>query len=277
MLIRNDLLNEHIKHWLKEDVGNFDLTSQIIVEPGVSSTFNLIAREPTIISGLEVARAIFYQVDHELEFKPLCSDKDQVKTGGKVASISGKASAILTAERIVLNILQRMCGIATMTAKYVKEISHTNACLVDTRKTTPGLRLFEKYAFYCGGGKNHRFGLDSGVMLKDNHLALVDNISEAVSAVKDRAPILTKIEVECDKISQVREAMTAGADLIMLDNMNLAEMEKAVKLVSGKVPLECSGGVNLNNIRKKAETGVNYISVGSITQSACCIDIGLDV
>ena len=277
MLIRNDLLNEHIKHWLKEDVGNFDLTSQIIVEPGVSSTFNLIAREPTIISGLEVARAIFYQVDHELEFKPLCSDKDQVKTGGKVASISGKASAILTAERIVLNILQRMCGIATMTAKYVKEISHTNACLVDTRKTTPGLRLFEKYAFYCGGGKNHRFGLDSGVMLKDNHLALVDNISEAVSAVKDRAPILTKIEVECDKISQVREAMTAGADLIMLDNMSLAKMERAVKLVSGKVPLECSGGVNLNNIRKKAETGVNYISVGSITQSACCIDIGLDV
>ena len=206
MLIRNDLLNEHIKHWLKEDVGNFDLTSQIVVEPGVSSTFNLIAREPTIISGLDVARAIFYQVDHELEFKPLCSDKDQVKTGGKVASISGKASAILTAERVVLNILQRMCGIATMTAKYVKEISHTNACLVDTRKTTPGLRLFEKYAFYCGGGHNHRFGLDSGVMLKDNHLALVDNISKAVRAVKDRAPILTKIEVECDKISQVRAA-----------------------------------------------------------------------
>ena len=277
MLITNDLLDEHIKYWLKEDVGNFDLTSQIIVEPGVSSTFNLIAREPAIISGLDVARAIFSEVDRELEFKPLCSDKDQVKTGGKVASISGKASAILTAERVVLNILQRMCGIATMTAKYVKEISHTNACLVDTRKTTPGLRLFEKYAFYCGGGKNHRFGLDSGVMLKDNHIALVDNISEAVRAVKDRAPILTKIEVECDKISQVREAMTAGADLIMLDNMNLAEMERAVKLVSGKVPLECSGGVNLNNIREKAETGVNYISVGSITQSACCIDIGLDV
>ena len=163
-----------------------------------------------------------------------------------------------------------------MTAKYVKEISHTNACLVDTRKTTPGLRLFEKYAFYCGGGKNHRFGLDSGVMLKDNHLALADNISKAVRAVKDRAPILTKIEVECDKISQVRAAMTAGADLIMLDNMNLVEMEKAVKLVSGKVPLECSGGVNLNNIGKKAETGVDYISVGAITQSVNCVDIGLD-
>ena len=276
MLIRNELLDEHIKHWLKEDVGSFDLTSQIIIDPSVSSTFNLIAREPTIISGLEVARAIFCQVDHELVFKPLCRDKDQVKTGDKFASITGNASTILTAERVVLNIVQRMCGIATMTAKYVKEISHTNACLVDTRKTTPGLRLFEKYAFYCGGGKNHRFGLDSGVMLKDNHLALVDDISEAVRIVKNRAPILTKIEVECDNISQVRAAMTAGADLIMLDNMNLAEMQRAVKLVGGKVPLECSGGVNLNNIREKAETGVNYISVGAITQSASCIDIGLD-
>ena len=175
-----------------------------------------------------------------------------------------------------MNILQRMCGIATMTAKFAEKISDTKAVLVDTRKTTPGLRLLEKYAFYCGGGKNHRFGLDSGVMLKDNHIALVGNIFEAVRLAKERTPILTKIEVECETLAQVKDAMAAGADLIMLDNMITKEMKSAVKLVNGKIPIECSGGVNINNIKQKAETGVDYISVGRITQSVPCIDIGLD-
>ena len=215
--------------------------------------------------------------DSELEFETFCNDKDRVKSGFKIAVVSGNASAILTAERVVLNILQRMCGIATITNDYVKAISHTKARLVDTRKTTPGLRLFEKYAFYCGGGGNHRFGLDSGVMLKDNHIALFGNIFEAVKRIKERAPILTKVEVECDTVPQVEASINAGADLIMLDNMSTSEMKRAVDLVNDSIPLECSGNVNLDNIGEKAMTGVNYVSVGAITQSARCIDIGLDV
>jgi nicotinate-nucleotide pyrophosphorylase (carboxylating) len=277
MLVNNNILKDLIRNWLKEDVGNFDLTTQLIVNPESQNTFNLIARETAVVSGIEVARLIFQQVDHELEFEQFCKDKEKVKNGFKMATIRGKAAAVLTAERVVLNVLQRMCGIATMTAKFVEEISHTKAFLVDTRKTTPGLRLIEKHAFHCGGGKNHRFGLDSGVMLKDNHIALIGNIVEAIKLVKDRVPILTKIEVECDTLAQVKEALGANADLIMLDNMSVKEMEIAVKLVNGKIPLECSGGVNISNIRKKAETGVNYISVGMITQSADCIDIGLDI
>ena len=277
MLINNNLLIDYTKNWLKEDVGNFDLTSQIIIDPGIHKTFNLVVREPAIISGLEVAQSIFHQVDSELEFETFCNDKDRVKSGFKIAVVSGNASAILTAERVVLNILQRMCGIATITNDYVKAISHTKARLVDTRKTTPGLRLFEKYAFYCGGGGNHRFGLDSGVMLKDNHIALFGNIFEAVKRIKERAPILTKVEVECDTVPQVEASINAGADLIMLDNMSSSEMERAVNLVNNSIPLECSGNVNLDNIGEKAMTGVNYISVGAITQSARCIDIGLDV
>ena len=277
MLMNNNILKDLIRNWLKEDVGNFDLTTQLIVNPKSQNTFNLIAREAAVVSGIEVARLIFQQVDHELEFKQFCKDKEKVNNGFKMATIRGNAAAVLTAERVVLNVLQRMCGIATMTAKFVEEISHTKAFLVDTRKTTPGLRLIEKHAFHCGGGKNHRFGLDSGVMLKDNHIALIGNIVEAIKLVKDRVPILTKIEVECDTLAQVKEALGANADLIMLDNMSVKEMEIAVKLVNGKIPLECSGGVNISNIRKKAETGVNYISVGMITQSADCIDIGLDI
>ena len=201
---------------------------------------------------------------------------DEVTSGTKIASISGRASSILTAERVALNIFQRMCGIATLAAAYVKEISSTTATLVDTRKTTPGLRSLEKYAFYCGGGKNHRFGLDSGVMLKDNHIALVGDLSKAVKVVKDQIPILLKVEVECETLNHVKNALDAGADLIMLDNMSLEAMRDAVLLVNGRIPLECSGGVNLRNIKEKAETGVNFISVGAITQSANCIDIGLD-
>ena len=276
MLINKNLLIEYIKNWLREDVGNFDLTTQIIVDSGVQNTFNLVARQNSKICGLEVARLVFEEVDNELEFRAFCQDKDEVKSGFRIASITGNAAAILTAERVVLNILQRMCGIATMTAKFAEKISDTKAVLVDTRKTTPGLRLLEKYAFYCGGGKNHRFGLDSGVMLKDNHIALVGNIFEAVRLAKERAPILTKIEVECETLAQVKDAMAAGADLIMLDNMITKEMKSAVKLVNGKIPIECSGGVNINNIKQKAETGVDYISVGRITQSVPCIDIGLD-
>ena len=276
MLMNKNLLIDQVNNWLREDIGNFDLTSQILIEPGTKSVFHLIAREYTVISGLEVVSLIFDQVDNGLKFETFYSDMDDVTSGTKIASISGRASSILTAERVALNIFQRMCGIATLAAAYVKEISSTTATLVDTRKTTPGLRSLEKYAFYCGGGKNHRFGLDSGVMLKDNHIALVGDLSKAVKVVKDQIPILLKVEVECETLNHVKNALDAGADLIMLDNMSLEAMRDAVLLVNGRIPLECSGGVNLRNIKEKAETGVNFISVGAITQSANCIDIGLD-
>ena len=276
MLMNKNLLIEKVNNWLREDIGNFDLTSQILIEPGTKGVFHLIAREPAVISGLEVVSLIFDQVDNGLKFETFHSDMDEVTSGAKIASISGQASSILTAERVALNIFQRMCGIATLAAAYVQEISSTSATLVDTRKTTPGLRSLEKYAFYCGGGKNHRFGLDSGVMLKDNHLALVGDLSKAVKGVKSQMPILLKVEVECETLVHVKKALDAGADLIMLDNMSLEEMRDAVLLVNGRIPLECSGGVTLRNIKEKAETGVNFISVGAITQSANCIDIGLD-
>ena len=276
MLMNKNLLIDQVNNWLREDIGNFDLTSQILIGPGTKSVFHLIAREPTVISGLEVVSLIFDQIDNDLKFETFYSDMDEVTSGAKIASISGQASSILTAERVALNIFQRMCGIATLAAAYVQEISGTSATLVDTRKTTPGLRSLEKYAFYCGGGKNHRFGLDSGVMLKDNHIALVGDLSKAVKLVKSRMPILLKVEVECETLVHVKKALDAGADLIMLDNMSLEEMRDAVLLVNGRIPLECSGGVTLRNIKEKAETGVNFISVGAITQSANCIDIGLD-
>ena len=276
MLMNKNLLIDQVNNWLREDIGNFDLTSQILIGPGTQSVFHLIAREPTVISGLEVVSLIFNQIDNDLKFETFYSDMDEVTIGAKIASISGQASSILTAERVALNIFQRMCGIATLAAAYVQEISSTSAALVDTRKTTPGLRSLEKYAFYCGGGKNHRFGLDSGVMLKDNHIALVGDLSKAVKVVKSRMPILLKVEVECETLVHVKKALDAGADLIMLDNMSLEEMRDAVLLVNGRIPLECSGGVTLRNIKEKAETGVNFISVGAITQSANCIDIGLD-
>jgi nicotinate-nucleotide pyrophosphorylase (carboxylating) len=193
-----------------------------------------------------------------------------------LARIRGPARALLTGDRTALNILQHMSGIATLTAQYVAQISHTKARLVDTRKTTPGLRMFEKHAVTLGGGRNHRLGLDGGVMIKDNHIAVCGSIAAAVARAREGIPLLSKIEVECDHFEQVGEALAAGADVIMLDNMDLDTMRRAVALVAGKVPLEASGGVNLATIGGIAETGVDFISVGRITQSAPAVDIGFD-
>jgi nicotinate-nucleotide pyrophosphorylase (carboxylating) len=182
----------------------------------------------------------------------------------------------LTGERSALNILQRLCGIATETARYGKEIEGTTARLIDTRKTTPGLRMLEKHAVTCGGGLNHRLGLDNGVMLKDNHIAIAGSIEKAVERVKKHLPVLTKIEVECDRLDQVAQAITAGADVIMLDNMSLEDMRIAVKMINGVAKVEASGGINITTIRQVALTGVDYISTSKITQAAPAVDIGLD-
>ena len=196
--------------------------------------------------------------------------------GEPLARVHGPAQGILTAERVALNILQRLSGIATETARYVAEIGNHRACLVDTRKTTPGLRMLEKHAVQCGGARNHRLGLDSGVMLKDNHIAVAGSIAAAVERARAAVPILTRIEVECDRLDQVDEALAAGADTILLDNMPLEVMRTAVARVGGRVPLEASGGVRFERIRAIAETGVDFISCGRLTQGSPAVDIGLD-
>jgi nicotinate-nucleotide pyrophosphorylase (carboxylating) len=200
----------------------------------------------------------------------------RVDKGTRLLTVSGSARSIVTAERPTLNILQRMCGIATETARYRAEIEGTSACLIDTRKTTPGLRMLEKHAVVCGGGVNHRLGLDNGVMLKDNHIAVAGSITNAVKRARQKLPILTKIEVECDRLEQVREAADAGADVIMLDNMPVAQMPEAVRIVAGRAKIEASGGIRIDTIRAIAMTGVDYISTSKITQSAPAVDIGLD-
>ncbi len=276
MLIDRRKLEKLIDLWLDEDCNYFDLTAKIMVDDGAVASFAMNAREPVVLSGLPVAEMIFRRLDPDCRFEASGRDGDRIAAGATFATVSGNAQALLTAERVALNLVQRLSGIAGLTADYVREIEGTGAFLVDTRKTTPGLRMLEKYAVTCGGGRNHRLGLDNGIMLKDNHIAVAGSIAAAVARAKAHAPVLTKIEVECDRLEQVREALEAGADVIMLDNMSNAEMREAVAFVAGRVPLECSGGVRLETIRGKAETGVDFISVGRITQSAPCVDIGLD-
>ena len=262
--------------WLAEDVGHGDLTTQLMVPPEANARFAINAREPLTLAGIEVAARVFAKVDPSVAVRMERRDGETVAAGTRLAAVEGRAQAILTAERTALNILQHLSGIATLTAAYVAAIEGTGARLADTRKTTPGLRGLEKYAVRCGGGQNHRLALDGGVMLKDNHIALAGSIDAAVQLVRRDAPLLTKIEVECESLEQVAEAVEAGADVIMLDNMADAEMREAVALVAGRALVECSGGVRLETIRAKAQTGVDVISVGRITQSAPACDIGLD-
>lgn len=269
-------LDALIDAWLDEDVGHGDLTTEIMIDRSATGAFALTARQPFVVAGLEVALAVFRRLDPALDIAAACEDGARLDKGAVLARIEGRAQPILTAERVALNILQRLCGVATLTAEYAAAIEGTGAVLVDTRKTTPGLRMLEKHAVVCGGGRNHRLGLDGGVMLKDNHIAVAGGLAAAVAHAKAQAPLLTKIEVECDTLDQVDEALAAGADVIMLDNMSNADMSEAVRRVGGAALLECSGGVTLETIRAKAETGVDVISVGRITQSAPAVDIGLD-
>jgi nicotinate-nucleotide pyrophosphorylase (carboxylating) len=265
-----------IDTWLTEDIGYCDLTVQLMIEPDEVGHFHMNAREPLCVAGIEVAADVFRRYDPRLALDIHVKDGGTVAAGTVLGTIRGPAQGILTAERTALNILQRLCGIATETAKYVKVIAGTKARLIDTRKTTPGLRMLEKHAVACGGGLNHRLGLDNGVMIKDNHIAVCGSIALAVQRARTRLPTLTKIEVECDRLEQVEEALAARADVIMLDNMSTADMRTAVERVAGRIPLEASGGIRLETIRAIAETGVDYISTSRITQSASAMDVGLD-
>lgn len=262
--------------WLAEDIGSCDLTCQVMIDGDANGAFRMNAREPMTVAGIEVGAMVFEHYDPTLKVKVSVKDGERVTSGTELLKVSGAARSVLTGERTALNIVQHLSGIATETAKYVTEIAGTRAKLIDTRKTTPGLRMLEKHAVVCGGGANHRLGLDGGVMIKDNHIAVAGSITAAIARARAGVPALTKIEVECDRLDQVREALAAKADVIMVDNMALEDMREAVKIVDGRIPIEASGGVRLNTIRAIAETGVDFISTSRITQAAQAVDIGLD-
>ncbi len=269
-------VREQVARFIAEDVGQFDLTSNIMVDAEVDGVFYINAREPIVLSGVDVARIVFEYGVPNVETEIFVKDGTHVDTGTCLMKVAGKARDILIVERTALNIMQHMSGIATETAKYVKAIEGTGCQLIDTRKTTPGLRMLEKHAVVCGGGRNHRLALDSGILVKDNHISVFGSMTAAIKRARSMVPVLSKVEVECDTLEQVKEALEAGAEMILLDNMEPDMMREAVKIVDGRIPLEASGGINLDTVRPKAESGVNFISVGRITQSSRAVDIGLD-
>jgi nicotinate-nucleotide pyrophosphorylase (carboxylating) len=269
-------LSEFVRRVLAEDLGSGgDVTSKATIEPFARFAAEMNCREPIVIAGLDIAIAFFRTLDREVRIERLVSDGDKVDAGTVLLRLEGNARAMLAAERSALNTLQHLSGIATMTRRYVETIEGTGATLLDTRKTIPGLRLLEKYAARMGGAENHRMRMDDGLLIKDNHVGVAGGVAEAVRAAKAYDSGL-QIQVEVDRIEQIEPALEAGAERLLLDNMKPDILREAVKLVAGRVPLEASGGVNLDTIRGIAETGVDYISVGRITQSAPAVDIGLD-
>ena len=257
-----------------EDIGPGDVTAASVIPKDARLTATMNAREDIVLAGLPLIQPIFARLDQNAEVTLFAEDGQQVSADSKIATISGSARALLSAERTGLNILQHLSGISTLTHKYVDTISGTDAKLLDTRKTIPGLRKLAKYAAACGGAVNHRMGLYDAVMIKDNHIAVAGSVQVAVAAAV--AAGQTQIQVECDTLDQVREALEAGATSLLLDNMHPAVLREAVSIVEGRIPLEASGGVTLETIRPIAETGVDFISVGRLTQSAPAVDIGLD-
>jgi nicotinate-nucleotide pyrophosphorylase (carboxylating) len=262
---------------LAEDIGSGDVTSNGLLGPHELCSADLVLKEAGVVCGLDAAAAVFRALDGKVEIEAAVADGDLVEDPPAVLlRLEGRARAVLAAERTALNLLGRLCGIATLTRRYVDEVEGIDVGLLDTRKTTPGLRALEKYAVRCGGGRNHRQGLYDGILVKDNHLRLAGGIGPAVLRLRASA-LGFPIEVECDTLEQVREALAASADRILLDNMSLAEMRQAVILANGRATLEASGGVRLETVRAIAETGVDVISIGALTHSARSLDVSLEV
>lgn len=266
-----------VKAALMEDIGSGDITTLLTTPVNYDATATMTAKEEGVVAGIELARAIFKLVDPAIIFDPCIVDGAHVKPGDHIAVIAGNARGVLTAERVSLNFIQQASGVATLTAKYVELVSHTNAKIVDTRKTVPGLRRLQKYAVTLGGGYNHRFGLDDGILIKDNHIAAAGGITPAITSAKQSAPHTLKIEIEVTDLAQLQEAIEAGADIVMLDNMPLEIMREAVKIANGRVTLEASGGVNLETVKAIAEAGVDIISVGALTHSPAALDISMNI
>ncbi len=258
--------------WLAEDVGTGDVTTLALIDEDVTCKAVVLAKEPGVICGLEIASAVFAELG--VGFDPLLAEGAQVERG-PIADVEGPARGVLTGERLALNLIGRLSGIATLTRRYVDAVEGTGATILDTRKTTPGLRALEKHAVATGGATNHRFGLDDGVLVKDNHLRLTGGIAPAIAALGAATDL--PVEVEAESVEQVREAVEAGADTILLDNMSTDELREAVALVAGRAKLEASGGVNLETVRAIAETGVDFISVGALTHSVRSLDVSLEV
>jgi nicotinate-nucleotide pyrophosphorylase (carboxylating) len=266
--------------FLAEDIGRGDITTEAVLLPGVTARGRFLAKQDLVVAGIEVADAVFAVLDPDAEIEAFVSDGDGVKRGDIFARVNGPAEVLLTAERTALNVLQHLCGIATLTRAFVEAVAGTKAQIVDTRKTLPGLRMLEKYAVLVGGGRNHRFGLDDGVLIKDNHIGLAGSVQTAVERVRKSAGHLHKIEVEAASLEDLREALTAGADVILLDNMGPEMVSEAVAIArqsSPTVVLEASGGITLENVRAYAEAGVDYISVGALTHSAPAADISFKI
>ena len=269
-------LDEFVTRVLAEDLGTGgDVTSVATIAPDAHFTAEMNARQALVVAGIEIAAPFFRALDREVQIELLAGEGDRVEHGTALMRLSGNARAMLAAERSALNTLQHLSGIATLTRQFVDAIAGTGAVLLDTRKTVPGLRILEKFASRMGGAQNHRMRLDDGVLIKDNHVAVCGGVAEAVRRAK-AADMGLQVQVEVDRIDQIEPALAAGADRLLLDNMDPAMLREAVKLVAGRVPLEASGGVTLETIRFLAETGVDFISVGRITQSAPAVDIGLD-
>ncbi|HZF02609.1 MAG TPA: carboxylating nicotinate-nucleotide diphosphorylase [Methylomirabilota bacterium] len=269
-----------VKIALAEDIGSGDATTLATVPKNLSACAVMRAREPLVVAGIKFAEIAFRELSSKIKIEKLARDGQRIAAGKILLKVSGPARAILSAERVALNFVQRLSGVATLTAQFVAAVRTTNTKILDTRKTTPGCRRFEKYAVACSGGKNHRIGLFDMILIKDNHLAALRNekpnaIAAAIQRARKKFPKL-KIEVEADNLAQVAQAVDAGADIILLDNMDLKRLRLAVKIVKGRAKTEASGGVNLKTVRAIAKTGVDFISVGALTHSARAVDIGLD-
>ena len=275
--IAEPLVEAAIRAALAEDLGlSGDITTNATVAADAREVAMIATRKDGVVSGLQLAEAAFRALDADVVFKITPCDGSAVRTGDVIAMVSGKARAILTGERVALNYMGRMSGIATLTRRYVDAIKGTNAKIADTRKTTPGLRAFEKYAVRCGGGQNHRTGLFDAVLIKDNHIVAAGGLSRAIEGARATAGHMVKIEVEVDTLDQLREVLKHKVDAVLLDNMSPAQLKEAVASVAGRCLTEASGGVNLDTVRAIAETGVDMISVGALTHSAPVLDLGLD-
>ncbi|MCL0029469.1 carboxylating nicotinate-nucleotide diphosphorylase [Dehalococcoidia bacterium] len=269
-----------VDHAIKEDLGQGDVTTDALISPALEVRASILVKASGVLAGIEVAEIVFQQVDPSLIFERVVQDGTGMQAGSIVGVVTGKAAGILKAERVALNFLQHLSGIATETAKYVAAVAGTRARILDTRKTTPGLRLLEKYAVRTGGGQNHRQNLGDGVLIKDNHLAALRaggvGLGEGVKRARANVPPHLKIEVEVDTVEQAQIALDAGADILLLDNMRTTDMRRVVELVDGRALIEASGGITLDNVRAVAETGVDFISIGALTHSVKALDISLE-
>lgn len=268
------LVEENVKRALNEDLQYGDITTESVVLDHKIAKVDIIAKEKGVIAGTEVFKMVF-KILGDVEVNFSVNDGDEVEEGQHFGEVFGDAKKILMGERVALNYMQRMCGIATLTREFIERLEGTKVKLLDTRKTTPNMRIFEKYAVKVGGGTNHRFGLNDGVMIKDNHIEAAGGIKNAVSLARKNSPFVRKIEVEVESIEQLNEALEAKADIIMLDNMDIKTLKEAVKLIDNRVEVEASGNVTLDNIREIAKTGVDFISTGAVTHSFKVLDISM--